>query len=132
MKLFAVLVGVSCVAILIGATSAGAARPLKAPTITLTSSSIAADEAIPGTFDVTATVTWDRASNVSLWEPCSAVGLEKPECVFVFQRMLTSYTFHIYAVSSGDTVGFSVYACYVSGGSSYDCISSNPVSVTVP
>jgi hypothetical protein len=132
MKLFGVLVAVSAVATLVGATSAGATRPLKAPVITLASYSIEPDQTLPGTFDVTATVTWDRIPGVSLWEPCSAVGSERPQCDLISEKMLTSYTFQVKFLSSGDTVGFFAYACYVSGASSYDCISSNAVSLTVP
>jgi hypothetical protein len=132
MKRFGVLAAVFAVATLIGATSTRASRPLNAPTITLASYSVDPDETVPGTFDVTATVTWDRIPNVRLWEPCSAVGSERPQCDFISQKTLTSYDFHVNSLSSGDTAEFFVYACYVSGSSSYACISSNPVSVTVP
>jgi hypothetical protein len=129
---FRVLVAVSAVAALVGATSAGATRPLKAPAITLASYSIEPDQTVQGTFDVTATVTWNRIPNVSLWEPCSAVGFEKPQCDFLSQKTLTSYTFHVSSLSSGDTATFSVFACYVTGASSYACTGSNTASVTVP
>jgi hypothetical protein len=132
MKLLSVIVATSAVAALVGTASARATRPLNAATITLTNEHIEPDQTIPGTFDVTATVSWDRIPSAVQWEPCWVVGSERPQCDLISQKMLTTYTFQVNSLSSGDTVQFFVYACYVSGPSSYACISSNSVSVIVP